>query len=448
VHRFRRAEINPQNAYSKMIARIHPDDREKVRNFRKTAHDDYPVAVRYRYLPDDHHLLWLKDTISQKRADGTLLGTTQDITESQERESQLRQALNFLEKIMQTSPEIIYVFDLIWQKNIFSSQALLHQTGYTQEELQQLGSDVTAYLIHPEDVEKLLHHNQQVLPRLKKGELIKVEFRLYSKKTNTYVHFESVQSIFEQDAEGNNLSIIGISRNIHARKLAEAEVLKKNKELEQFAYVASHDMQEPLQTITSFTDLLARTYSGKIDTTADTYLRYITEAGTHMQMLVKELLAYSSIGRKSKPALVDTSLLIHKVLNDLSSKISKTGATFEIGRLPIIRGYETELRLLFQNLISNAVKFHRPGTPPRIKIAAVLETDCWKFSFQDNGIGIPEQYRQKIFAIFQRLHNKQEYEGTGIGLAHCRKIVELHRGEIWLDSQLHKGSTFYIRLPA
>lgn len=448
VHHFNRKEITPQNAYKKTIARIHQDDREHIERLHQTVHDHYPVAARYRYLREDHSLIWLKDTISQKRADGILIGTTQDVTEIQERESQLRHTLKFLEKIMQTSPEIIHIFDLTKQKNIFANEALFQQTGYTVDELLQMGTEAIPYLVHPEDRERVLHHNLHVLPNLAKGQLTKIEIRLHNKKTNTYFYFESLQSVFEQDAHGNNLRIIGIGRNIHAQKQAEAEVLKKNKELEQYAYVASHDLQEPLRTITSFTDLLVRRYTGKLDETADTYLHYIKESSTHMHTLVKALLEYGRLGRKSKLTQVDINLIIQKVLSDLNTQISENGATFDLEQLPVLRGYEIELRLLFQNLLSNAIKFHAPGRPPRIRVSAEKETGFWKFSVQDNGIGIPEQYQNKIFFIFQRLNNIRDYEGTGIGLAHCRKIVELHGGQIWLKSHLHKGSTFYVRLPA
>lgn len=448
VHHFSKEEINNQDAYQKIIARIHPDDREEIIRFRKSVHASYPVSASYRYLLDDHQVIWLKDTISQKRADGTVVGTTQNVTESRERESQLQQALLFKEKIMHTSPEVIYVYDLVNQRNIFANKTIFSETGYTEAEVQQLGAELFPTIIHPDDLEMVLHHHSQVLPNLSKGQIVRIEYRMHSKKSNTYEYTESVESLFEQDKHGNNLSIIGVSRSIHAQKQAEAEVLKKNKELEQFAFVASHDLQEPLRTITSFTRLLAKKYTGKFDELADQSLKYIVEASTHMNSLVKELLEYSRLGRSSELTQVDTNLILQKVLDDLSFKIAETNTTFDVAKLPVVRGYKMELRLLFQNLISNAIKFHKPNTPPRIKISVENEPGFWKFSFQDNGIGIAPQHQEKIFIIFQRLHSKREYKGTGIGLAHCQKIMELHGGEIWLDSKLHEGSTFHIRIPA
>lgn len=448
VHHFDKGEINSQDAYAKTIARIHPLDREQVVHFHKAPHNHYPVAKPFRYLVSDDRYIWLKDTISQRRPDGNLIGTTQDITESREREMQLEQALHFQQKIMDTSPEIIYIYDLEKRQNVFSNKTIFAELGYSRADMDNMGSNTLATIVHPDDLPNVFHYENEVVPKLQKDEVVKIDYRLYSKKTNSYIHFESLESIFEQDEQGKNLSVIGVGRNVQAERMAEAEVLRKNKELEQFAYVASHDLQEPLRTITSFTGLLAKRYEGKFDEAADTYLKYITQASTHMSTLVRELLEYSRIGRSSELEKVDTNLVLQNVIDDLNSKIKETEATFETQKLPVVRGYEMELRLLFQNLLSNALKFHKPGVAPHVKVSAEKESASWKFAFQDNGIGIAEQYQEKIFVIFQRLHNKRDYSGTGIGLAHCQKIVELHGGKIWLDSQLDKGTTFYVRLPS
>lgn len=448
VHHFNRGEINSADAYEKTIARIHPDDREQILRFHQDTHDQYPVAVPFRYRVEDDDYIWLKDTISQKRPDGTIVGTTQNITESRERETQLEQALHFQQKIMDTSPEIIYIYDLEKRQNVFSNKTIFSELGYSRADIDEMGSQMLATIIHPDDLPNVDHHENEVVPNMQKDEVVKIDYRLYSKNSNSYIHFESLESIFEQDEQGKNLSVIGVGRDVQAERKAKAEVLQKNKELEQFAYVASHDLQEPLRTITSFTKLLARKYEGKFDESADKYLRYVTEASTHMSTLVRELLEYSRIGRSSELEKVDTNLVLQKVIDDLNRKIEDTRATFETQKLPVLQGYEMELRLLFQNLLSNALKFHKPGVAPHVKVSAEKESTSWKFAFQDNGIGIAEQYQEKIFIIFQRLHNKRDYSGTGIGLAHCRKIVELHGGKIWLDSKLNEGTTFYVSLPS
>ena len=230
------------------------------------------------------------------------------------------------------------------------------------------------------------------------------------------------------------------------RKAHIFKLKKKNRELEQFTYVASHDLQEPLRTINSFTELMEEQYRGKLDDTADRYLAYIAQASTRMSALVKSLLDYSRIGRKRELTTVDCNEQLEAVQKDLEVSIVESNATFELGKLPQIKAYETELRLLFQNLISNAIKFRKPNTTPHITITAKKDNG-WTFAVQDNGIGIAENHKEKIFAIFQRLHSKSAYEGTGIGLAHCRKILELHDGEIWVDSQPNEGSTFYFSIP-
>jgi ligand-binding sensor domain-containing protein/signal transduction histidine kinase len=228
---------------------------------------------------------------------------------------------------------------------------------------------------------------------------------------------------------------------------ANIDLERKNKELEQFAYVASHDLQEPLRTTSSFVGLLQKQYHGKLDEKADKYLTYIHEASDRMKVLVKNLLDLSRIGYKKELEEVDCDKMLHNVLADLAVAISEAGADIKHDRLPVITGYAIELKQLFQNLLANAIKFRKKEIPPQINISAQRNTGYWQFAFKDNGIGIEEKHSEKIFAIFQRLHTQTEYEGSGIGLAHCKKIVELHNGRIWVESIVGEGSTFYFTLP-
>ena len=243
---------------------------------------------------------------------------------------------------------------------------------------------------------------------------------------------------------------LDITKRKEAEELLASKYVKtleqKNQELEQYSYIASHDLQEPLRTITSFSDILFNEYNDKLDDNAKQIFSFIKQATGRMSSLIKNLLDYSRIGYQEDLTKIDSNQLLKDISNDLSALISQTNTVIEINELPIINGYPTVLRLLFQNLLTNAIKFTEKGVDPIIKINAIKKKEFWEFSIKDNGIGIKKEYQNKIFAIFQRLHLKEEYEGTGIGLAHCKKIVSLHGGEIWVKSTYGKGSTFYFTI--
>ncbi|AXY77870.1 HAMP domain-containing protein [Paraflavitalea soli] len=236
---------------------------------------------------------------------------------------------------------------------------------------------------------------------------------------------------------------ITLERKVQQRT---SELERKNKELEQFAYVASHDLQEPLRTTTGFVEALRKQYKGMLDEHADRYLDYIAQSSDRMKILIKDLLDYSRIGREKQFVPVNCNVMLAEVLSDLDTVIGESQAAIKVGELPVVNAFPTELKLLFQNLISNSIKFRRRGVAPLISIDVQSRNGYWKFSVQDNGIGIDPSHHDRIFIIFQRLHNRSDYEGSGIGLAHCKKIVELHGGEIWVESTPGKGSTFFFTI--
>jgi len=242
-----------------------------------------------------------------------------------------------------------------------------------------------------------------------------------------------------------NLAQMTIEERKARREANEAnkELERKNKELEQFAYVASHDMQEPLRTISSFVDLLNSQYKDRFDERAQKYMTYIVQGSDRMKVLINDLLEYSRIGKKREAAKINLNETVNAVLQDLSKAIADAGAIIEIEDLPIITAYPTEIKQLFQNLIVNAIKFRKKGTAPRIKVAAKKKDGEWQFMVHDNGIGIEPEHSDRIFVIFQRLHTRNEYEGSGIGLSHCKKIAELHKGKIWVESTPGEGSSFF-----
>jgi signal transduction histidine kinase len=223
---------------------------------------------------------------------------------------------------------------------------------------------------------------------------------------------------------------------------------RSNAELEQFAYVASHDLQEPLRKVASFCQLLEQRYKGQLDERADQYIDFAVDGAKRMQQLINDLLAFSRVGRTSgdfEP--VDLADAVRRALADLDAARSESGATVDVGELPTVRGEASLLTLVFQNLIGNAIKF-RSESAPAVRIAAERHGDEWQIWCSDNGIGIDPEYAERVFVIFQRLHAKDEYAGTGIGLAMCRKIVEHHGGRIWLDADAGPGTTFRFTLPA
>jgi signal transduction histidine kinase len=227
-----------------------------------------------------------------------------------------------------------------------------------------------------------------------------------------------------------------------------AELQRSNAELEQFAYVASHDLQEPLRKVTSFCQLLQRRYSGQLDEKADQYIEFAVDGAKRMQVLINDLLAFSRAGRSVEdlgPVACDAALAGARA--NLSTRIGQADAVIEAGPLPVVRAQLTLMTVVFQNLLSNALKFKGEG-PPRIVVTAERDGAFWSFSVSDNGIGIEPQYADRVFLIFQRLHDRAAYPGTGIGLAMCRKIVEYFGGRIWLDTGVGDGARFCFTVPA
>jgi len=226
-----------------------------------------------------------------------------------------------------------------------------------------------------------------------------------------------------------------------------AELERSNSELEQFAYIASHDLQEPLRKVASFTQLLQRRYSGQLDARADQYIEFAVDGAKRMQALINDLLQYSRVGRSARePALVPSDAALAQARSNLATAMEETGATVETGHLPLVLAELPLLTAVFQNLLSNALKFSG-GKPPRIVITCARDEPFWLFSFSDNGIGIDPEYAERIFVIFQRLHERSAYPGTGIGLAMTRKIIEYFGGRIWLDTSYAEGSRFLFTLP-
>jgi signal transduction histidine kinase len=288
------------------------------------------------------------------------------------------------------------------------------------------------------------------IPLVLKDELIGT-LNLRSFKVNAYTErdLKIVESIGLQisGAVTNALLFNERKRAEEALREKTEELARSNRDLEQFAYVASHDLQEPLRMVTSYVQLLARRYKGKLDSNADEFIGFALDGATRMWSLINDLLTYSRVGMQGDPLEpTDCEKVLSLSLHNLKVAIEENGAVVTHDALPTAMANRPQLIQLFQNLIENAIKFHG-AEPPRVHISASRNGNGWIFSVRDNGIGIAPEYAERIFIIFQRLHGREEYPGTGIGLAICQKIVERHGGRIWVESEVGKGATFYFNLP-
>ena len=370
------------------------------------------------------------------------IGFVRDISDRKKDEEKIKKSEEKFNKAFQLSPSGITLTSLTTGRFIDANESFLKMTGYEQEEV--IGHAFYELKIL-DDVER-----ENLLDEINKSDsVINKEIVFRKKSGETGVSLFSSEKIFMNEEE----VILTILYNITDRKKTEFELkkisedlMRSNKELEQFAYIASHDLQEPLRTISNYIGLLDEKYKEKSDEETNEFSGYIVEASSRMKTLISDLLEYSRVGTNSAISEIDCNKLLHEVLKDLNLDIQESGAVINSEKLPVINGY-VYLKSLFQNLLSNAIKFRKNDTHPIINITVQDRNTEWLFGIKDNGIGIEKNYYDRIFVIFQRLHTRVEYPGTGMGLAYCKKIVELHKGNIWVESEFGKGSTFYFTVP-
>ena len=357
-----------------------------------------------------------------------------EIAERQQLETELNHFFNFSRDML-----CIVGFDGYFRRlNPIWEQTL----GFSKKEL--LSQPFMA-LVHPEEKESVLAEAQKLIHGI---EIISFESR-YSCQDGSYRWF-----LWTATPLPDKKLIYGIAHDITNRKEYEqklqqinADLTRSNQELEQFAYVASHDLQEPLRKIKGYTDLLSHRYQGQLDQRANKYMDYISDSVIRMQALIKDLLTYSRVSTTKpvfKPIKLET--LLNHTLNDLSPAIEESQAKIVTQCLPTVCGNPRLLGQLLQNLLANAIKF-RGSQPPHITISATSQGKFWQIAIEDNGIGIESIHAERIFVLFQRLHYREDYPGTGIGLTICKKIVELHGGKVWFESTLGSGTTFFFTLP-
>lgn len=350
-----------------------------------------------------------------------------DVTERLKSEEILRRERNFTRWVIDSLPGIFCVitsegrFDL-WNRNLESV------SGYDADEISRM------------DVSTLFEHGEKDF--IAEG-VMDVEIVLVTKDKARIPYYFSGRRT--PPAEGSRL--VGMGIDISQRRVMEERLSQSNRDLESFAYVASHDLQEPLRVVTGFVQLLSREYRGKLGADADEYIGFAVDGAHRMQSLIRDLLEFSRVGTQGKPfEEVDIDQAVDEALLNLQPRIEESQAVVTHDPLPTIMADRAQIVRLFQNLVGNAIKYGKPGVPPIIRVGARFAGGGWVFFVRDNGIGIAPQYFDRIFMIFQRLHGRDEYEGTGIGLAVCKKIVERHGGKIWLTSEPGNGATFFFTL--
>jgi PAS domain S-box-containing protein len=344
----------------------------------------------------------------------------------------------FLQDIIQNSLNEIYIFNADSLLFTYVNDASCRNLQYTQDEMMTL----TPVDIKPDFTKE--SYSKLVQPLILKTERILTFETIHRRKDrSTYpveVHLQLVES-------GDENLIVTFVNNITKRKKAMTDLVRSNKELEQFAYVASHDLQEPLRMVSSYTQLLASRYKDKLDSDANDFIQFAVDGSIRMHRLINDLLDYSRVTTRGKEfETVNLNSVVGEVIVMLQQKISEENAIITNAELPEIKGDRSQITRLFQNLIDNAIKYRRMELQPVIHISFVEMENEYEFLVQDNGIGIDEKYKDRIFVIFQRLHSKEEYSGSGIGLSICKRIVDRHQGAIWFQSIPGSGTTFHFTL--
>jgi len=463
--------------------RLHPDDKERWnQEFSKVIIFGQSFRSVYRFLARDGRVVWihgeakivrnelgipmfiqgvgfditeikeaeekirnlnqeLEDKVSARTAD--LAKANQRLQELFQEQQRIAADLRFSEErfrtLTQQAPVGIFLADTKGDA-LFINDQWQNLAGFPASEGEGRG---WAKALHPEDSARV---QQEWSRATSAGETFTSEYRF--RHPDGKIIWVVAQASPLKSESGELAGYIGTITNITERKIWEqetrqyTEALKRsNDELQQFAYVASHDLQEPLRMVTIFTQLLADRYKEKLDQEARQYIDFATEGAQRSQQLINALLEYSRLRTSAEVSDLDANELLKESLLNLQVRVMETGARITHDPLPQIKGDKTKLIQLFQNLIGNALKFVKDNVP-RVHISAAENASEWIFSVRDNGIGIPPEFMQKIFVIFQRLHSRSDYPGTGIGLAICKKIVENHGGRIWVESETGQGSVF------
>jgi len=423
---------------------VHPDDRQStIAELEKLRKGDPTIQFENRYATKDGSHKWLLWNATPSPKDGLIYATARNISDQKIYEEEL--ALR--DRSVNSATNGILIADAR-QPDIplvYCNAAFETITGYTREDV--LGKNCRFLQGTDRDQPGLTDIRQAI----REGVPGKAEVRNYKKDGTLFWNELFIAPV--RSKQGTLTHFIGVQTDITHRKQQEIELAQKteelsrsNAELQQFAYIASHDLQEPLRMVASYTQLLGKRYKGKLDKDAEEFIGYAIDGANRMQRLIRDLLEYSRVGSEDKAIeTIDCERVFQEVLNNLSTSIQDHHADITHDHLPTVQANPALLTQVFQNLIGNALKFQRDD-PPQIHVGVKALSRGWEFWVRDNGIGIPADQQERIFAIFQRLHSRSEYPGTGIGLAICKRIVEKHGGKIWVESDPGKGSTFFFTI--
>lgn len=438
-----------EDTVSNWFKLMHPLDRKKVergiaRHIESKGKIPYQVEIRYKNSKGGITYLLTRGKVVEWSSDGTplkMIGTETDITATKVlnkvQEELIRQNETFEHVLESTMAGY-------WDWNIKDNIQYLSPTfkamfGYKDHEMKN-AVESWHKIVHPDDLPKLINlYNEHI--RTKGKVPYNIQTRFFH-KNGSVIWVLSNGKVIEWDKEGNPIRMVG--SNIDITNLIN--LAKSNEDLERFAYLASHDLQEPLRTIKDFIQIFKEEYGSKIGVDGKSYLEFIENSSERMTQLITGLLDYSKVGKTSHKETVDLNRVLKNVLKDLNTSIKQKNAIVKTIGLPNVIGNEIELHSLFLNLIGNSLKFTTKEQIPHINITKGLHKGMLKINISDNGIGIPKDKLNTVFEIFKRLNNSQEFSGTGIGLSQCKKIVETHNGEIWCESEQGKGTTFSFTL--
>lgn len=403
---------------------------------------DITQQVKARKIIEDANEALIKSESDQKELSDYLENIVKKRTkELNEEKEALRESENNFEMISENIPNLLWTAKPSGEADYYNKK-FLSFVGKTFEEMQDWG---WMDFVHPEDIEQV---KETWIESLKTGKLYETEYRLKKSSDNKYYWFISRALPLYDESNTNIIKWFGVCTEINDQKLTEQKLESANHELERFSYIASHDLQSPIRTIVSYSKLIQRRYEKTLDNNANDLLNTIIKASMTMKNLIDDLLSFSKIG-KDNIILKDVSIkdIIDEIVNANEDYIKEENAIVNYSSLPVIKSEPIYMYQLFQNLISNAIKYQRPDIKAVIEISATKKDTYWLFKVADNGIGIEKQYFERIFEPFKRLHSNDEYTGSGIGLATVKKIIELYGGKIWVESEFGQGTTFYFTIP-